>query len=80
MRGASAAFAVLEDRGASFPRGVAARFGWSKKLKSSSLKCQGPLALQIALNETVMAQKEERQQHLPMPHVPIGDIPKCRDS
>jgi hypothetical protein len=59
-RGAKAAFAVLEDRAASLPRGVAARFGWSKKLKSSSLKCQGPLALLIANNETVIAQKEQR--------------------
>ena len=45
ISGAKAAFPDFEDRGASLPRGVVARFGWSKKLKSSSLKGQYPLAL-----------------------------------
>jgi hypothetical protein len=50
ITGAKFAFANLEDRGASLPRGVVPRFGWSKKLKSSSLKCQCPLELTNALN------------------------------
>lgn len=54
ITGAKLAFANLEDRGASLPRGVVPRFGWSKKLKSSSLKCQCPLELTNALNYSIM--------------------------
>ncbi len=45
INGAKAVWADFEDRGASFPRGVATRFGTSKKFKSSSLKCPSPLTL-----------------------------------